>query len=339
MNAEQIKALVAGGRFPGQKTPVELVETHISWVILTPDFAFKIKKPVQFPFLDFSTPEKRAFCCREEIRLNRRLAPALYLDVLPIRLAADGVPEIGSAGDDAPIDYAVFMRRLDNSRQMDELLRRDAVTAAELCELARILVRFHRAVALPGHQTPYRPGDNRADFDDLFRLETACAALFGPAAQPTLDAWREQVGRFLTRHESRLHVRARVGFWVDGHGDLHARNIFLLPEGPVVFDCIEFNPHFRQVDVLSELAFLCMELDAGGHHELAEAFMAAYLRYWPCIEGPEDEQLFLYFKAYRANVRLKVALTEGEQHPMAGLETRAKLYWDLLGRYLAALEQ
>jgi len=120
-----------------------------------------------------------------------------------------------------------------------------------------------------------------------------------------------------------------------GYGDLHARNIFLLPEGPVVFDCIEFNTHFRQLDVLSDLAFLCMELDAGQHHELAEVFMDAYLKHWRCIEHQEDEQLFLYFKAYRANVRLKVALMELEQHRTDALVATAKLYWDLLGRYLA----
>lgn len=338
MTTDLIKTLVDKGRFPGPKTPVEWVETHISWVILTPAFAFKIKKPVQFPFLDFSTLEKREFYCREELRLNRRLAPDMYLEVLPIYPDSDGSPVMCLAGGGGtPLDYAVSMKRMDNHCQMDVLLRQNAVTATSMEALARMLVRFHRSVILAGSSVPYKAGDNRADFDDLFRLKAVCTRLIGPEAAQTLDAWRNQVDRFLDAHETRLHRRALSGFWVDGHGDLHARNIFLLPDEPVAFDCIEFNPHFRQLDVLSELAFLCMDLDAGGHHELATVFMDAYCRDWPCIESQEDEQLFLYFKAYRANVRLKVALLELEQHPTAPLETTAKTYWTLLGQYMERL--
>ncbi|HRI58915.1 MAG TPA: phosphotransferase, partial [Saprospiraceae bacterium] len=338
MTSQQIQLLVDNGRFPGPKAPVEWVETHISWVILTPAFAYKIKKPVQSPFLDFSTPEKREFYCREELRLNRRLAPDMYLEVLPICADKDGLPVICSAiGGGTPIDYAVSMKRMDNHRQMDKLLRQNAVVPKDMATLAKMLVRFHRSVILRDSDVPYKAGDNRADFDDLFRLEAVCTRIFGAGAAQTLDSWRRQVGAFLDKHEVRLHRRATTGFWVEGHGDLHARNIFLLPDGPVIFDCIEFNPHFRQLDVLSELAFLCMDLDAGGHHELAEAFMAAYCREWLCIESPEDEQLFLYFKAYRANVRLKVALMELEQHRSEAIEASAKVYWALLGKYLEQL--
>lgn len=317
---------------------MEWVETYISWVLLTPDYAFKIKKPVQFPFLDFSTLEKRAFYCNEEVKLNRRLAPDMYLGVLPVCLHADGGLEISRTDiTETPLDYAVWMKRMDNHRQMDRLLQQNAVTTNDMSEMAHILARFHRLAIIPGNAVPYKPGDNRADFNDLFRLETVAARILGDTAIATLETWRQKVGNFLDRHETRLHARADAGFWVDGHGDLHARNIFLLPEGPVVFDCIEFNTHFRQLDVLSDLAFLCMELDAGMHHELAEAFMDAYCKHWPCIEGPEDEQLFLYFKAYRANVRLKVTLMELEQHRTDALVATAKLYWNLLDGYLAQL--
>lgn len=339
MTSEQIQSIVTHKRFPGPKESAELVETHISWVILTPAFAFKIKKPVQFSFLDFSTAEKREFYCREELRLNRRLAPEMYLGILPIHTGSDGLPEIClAAGNETPLDVAVYMKRMDDSCQMDKLLRQNAVKVADMNALAKMLVPFHRSVVIPGNEAPYKPGDNRADFDDLFRLEKVAERLFGKITVRQFDAWRSRVGQFLDKHEARLHERAESGFWVEGHGDLHARNIFLLPEGPVVFDCIEFNPHFRQLDVLNELAFLCMDLDAGGHHELADAFMAAYKRGWPCIRNPEDEQLFLYFKAYRANVRLKVALMELEQHGSAALEKTAREYWDLLGRYIEDLQ-
>ena len=338
MSSEQIQLLVDQGLFPGPATPVEWVETHISWVILTPKYAFKIKKPVRFPFLDFSSAEKRKFYCQEELRLNRRLAPDMYLGVLPLWQAGNGALEISEAErEGTPIDYAIWMKRQDNLWQMDVLLRQNAVRATDMSDMAQLLVRFHRSVVIPGSIAPYRPGDNRADFEDLFRLKSVCQAIFGARALTTLEGWRQKVAVFLDRHEARLHERALKGFWVDGHGDLHARNIFLLPEGPVVFDCIEFNPHFRQLDILNELAFLCMDLDAGDHHELAETFMEKYGQLWRCIECPEDEQLFLYFKAYRANVRLKVALQELEQHRKAELEATARRYWDLLGRYLEQL--
>ncbi len=336
MTIEQVQAIIAHQRFPGRKQPVEFIETHISWVILTPEFVFKIKKPIKFSFLDFSTLEKRAFYCREEVHLNRRLAPDMYLDVLPVALGDDGIPEIGGKNT-PPIDMAVWMKRMDDSRQMDKLLRQNAVSADDMDALANVLARFHQTVVIPGKEAPYEAGDNRADFDDFFRLEAECVQLFGTTASATLAKWRKKVGQFLDKHEPRLRTRAKSGFWVEGHGDLHGRNIFLLPEGPIVFDCIEFNPHFRRLDVLNDLAFLCMDLDAGGHHELAEIFMKKYSHYWPCLEAEEDQQLFLYFKAYRANVRLKVTLMEWQQHPAEPLEVTAKVYWALLVRYLKDL--
>jgi aminoglycoside phosphotransferase family enzyme len=336
MTTEQIQFIVDHQRFPGAKLPVEWVETHISWVLLTPDFAFKIKKPVQYSFLDFSTLEQRAFFCQEEVRLNRRLAPRMYLDVLPVSYAADGLLEIGIEAR-TPVDFAVWMKRMDDRRQMDRLLLQNAVSTAEMRSLAKILAHFHQSVIIPQTATLYKAGDNRTDFDDLFGLKNACVQLFGAEAAAILEAWRHQVGSFLDVHEPRLHDRAEAGFWVDGHGDLHGRNIFLLPEGPVVFDCIEFNPHFRKLDVLNELAFLGMELDAGGHHELEKAFMDAYLREWKCIKNREDEKLLRYFKAYRANVRLKVTLMEWQQHPAAATAKTAGGYWDLLTGYLADL--
>ncbi|MEI6411841.1 MAG: hypothetical protein WCR52_20790, partial [Bacteroidota bacterium] len=332
MTSEQVQKIVAQRRFPGDTSSVDLIETHISWIILTPEFAFKMKKPVQFSFLDFSTLEKREFYCQEELRLNRRLAPDMYLDVLPIDLNANETPEIGLQTG-PPIDFALRMKRMDDRREMDKLLLQNAVAPSDMQALAALLAPFHQSVVLSAKEAPYKPGDNRSDFDDLFQLEDACVQLFGKEAITTLKTWRNTVDIFLDAHEPRLHARAESGFWVDGHGDLHGRNIFLLPEGPVVFDCIEFNPHFRKLDVLNDLAFLCMDLDAGGHLELEKAFMDAYLQHWACIESPEDWRLFQYFKAYRANVRLKVALIAWQQHGTEALEKTAAVYWDLLGRY------
>ncbi len=336
MTTEQVQAIIHFQRFPGEKEPAELIETHISWVILTPEFVYKIKKPLQFSFLDFSTLEKRAYYCREELQLNRRLAPGMYLDVLPIKLMDDGLPEI-AAKDGILLDYALKMKRMDNSRQMDELLLQNAVSGADVEGLAAVLALFHQSVVIPGAMVSYNAADNRDDFEDIFRLEAACVQLFGDRATKTMPEWQQKIARFLDKHEPRLRQRAASGFWVEGHGDLHGRNIFLLPDGPIVFDCIEFNPHFRRLDVLNELAFLCMDLDAGRHHELAVFFMEKYSQHWPCIENEEDLKLFNYFKAYRANVRLKVTLLAWQQHPTPALEQTAGNYWHLLGSYIEQL--
>lgn len=337
MTTRQIEEIIAHGRFPGEKAPAELVETHISWVILTPSYAFKIKKPLQFPFLDFSTLAKRELYCQEELRLNRRLAPDLYLDVLPIGKGADRQPAIGELSG-SPVDFAVQMKRMDGRRRMDLMLERHEVTPADMMRLSHLLVPFHRTFRLAPEEVPWRPGDNRRDFDDLFRMKNVASALLGEEALTEMDRWEKQIHRFLDRHESRLHERATSGFWVDGHGDLHARNIFLLPDAPVVFDCIEFNVHLRQIDVLSELAFLCMELEAVNQYELAAAFLTAYLRGWRVITCDEDEFLWIYFKAYRANVRLKVELMRWEQQKTTETEENVRLYWSLVGHYLVQLD-
>ena len=331
MTTEQLQSVLNAAAFPGATHPAELVETHISWVILTPDFAFKIKKPVAFGFLDFSTLEKRYHFCREEMRLNRRLAPDMYLDVLPVALVK-GQATIGAAGPEV-LDYALQMRRMDNNRQMDLLLAKHLVSAPQLHQLAAVLAAFHRQVRLTG-PVVYHPGEHWADFAEIYRFGPDIERWLGPPARTRLQEWRDKLPAFLEQHSARLIERVRRGYWVDGHGDLHTRNIFLPESGPVVFDCIEFNPHFRQNDILNELAFLCMDLDVRQQPESGETFLQAYDKYWPLFPLPEDRLLFLFFKAYRASVRLKVSLLELRQHGSPVLETQVRLYWRWLERYV-----
>jgi uncharacterized protein len=333
MTAEQIQGIIATGAFPGARQPAAFVETHISWVILTPDFAFKIKKPVTFGFLDFGTLEKRHHFCQEELRLNSRLAPEMYLGVLPIA-EENGQPTIG-ATDAPPIDYAVQMRRMDDSRQMDKLLDSGRVTAEQLEQLAAVLVPFHRQVVLR-NPPECHPAMYWADFAELYRLGPDMALHLGPEVTTVLQRWRSSLPEFLEQHSERLAERARTGFWVDGHGDLHAKNIFLLDAGPVVFDCIEFSDHFRQADILNELAFLCMDLEARGQAAFADAFLKTYRQRWEVMPAPEDAELFQFFKAYRANVRLKVALLELRQHSTPELKAQVQRYWRVLAGYLEA---
>lgn len=334
MTLEQIQSIVAAGAYPGGAQPAEWLETHISWVILTTEFAFKIKKPVVLGFLDFGTVAKRQFFCQEELRLNRRLAPDLYLDVLPIGMK-HGQLAIGADIPD-PLDYAVQMRRMDNRLQMDHLLAENRVGIPHLEQLADVLAAFHLQVRMTG-PIVYHPGAHWADFAELYRFGADLEQHAGHAARQTLQQWRRALPDFLERHAPRLIERVRSGFWVDGHGDLHTRNIFLPGQTPVVFDCIEFDPHFRQNDILNELAFLCMDLDVQGRPDLAAAFLHAYGKHWNIFPKPEDRALFLFFKAYRANVRLKVALLELRQHAPATVKNQAQRYWQCLERYVAEL--
>lgn len=331
MTLEQIRSIIGNGAFPGRKQPVELVETHISWVILTPDFAFKIKKPVLLGFLDFSTEAKRKMFCEAEVLLNRRLAPEMYLGVLPIGGKAERLQIAENAR--PVLDYAVQMRRIDNSREMDILLEQNRVTAEQIEQLAAVLAAFHRQVAMTG-PIVYHPGAHWADFAELYRFQADIKQYLGAAAIEKMNHWRAQLPLFLEQNAGRLIERVRQGFWVDGHGDLHARNIFLTDKGPLVFDCIEFSAHFRQSDILNELAFLCMDLEARGRPELANVFLQAYNRHWNVFPDPADQDLFLFFKAYRANVRLKVTLIELRQHRPEKMEKQVNLYWSLLDAYL-----
>lgn len=335
---EQIQTIVDQSLLPGRPAPAEIVETHISWVILTPDYAFKIKKPVGFHFLDFRTLYQREYSCREELRLNRRLAPQMYLDVLPIGRDVGGALRIGGEMAET-FDYAVQMKRIDNRCQMDVLLAQNKVYPEQMFTLGGLIARFHREHVLRPEETGYQPGDMQKDFDDLFSLVKPAFGIAGEAAPATFEFWKKTADRFLKRYEPLVLERIQNGHWVDGHGDLHARNIFLLPEGPLVFDCIEFNPHFRKIDRLNELAFLCMDLDANGHAELSADFMRGYREASGLPGAPEEISLFLYYKAYRANVRLKVALLEWagrlpEVPPAAALR-----YWNLLDKYMHELAE
>ncbi len=330
MTAELLQKIISESLFPGTKSGASLIETHISWVILTDEFAFKLKKPVRYDFLDFSTLELRHHFCEEELRLNRRLAPQMYLGVLP-------VSSTGIGTNDLPVlDYALQMHRMDNTREMDKLLQTGDISEKDMEHLATLLVDFHLKNRLPADHA-YRPEDDAHDFADLYALEADLAALNIKDAG-LLRSWALAIPAFLKSHSTRSDERIRERFWIEGHGDLHSRNIFL-PENqaPIVFDCIEFNRHFRCGDVLNELAFLCMDLEFYGRKDLADAFLQTYTKHWNCFEKPEDALLFGYFKAYRANVRLKVALLELRQHPNESLSKTALAYWSLLKQYVQVI--
>ncbi len=300
MTTEQINSLVSDGKFQGLPGKRTLIETHISWVILCDQFAYKIKKPVNYSFLDFSTLEKRRHFCDREIVLNKRLTKNIYLDVKPVRELNE---QFLIGGDDGIIiDYAVTMHKLDAEKQMDRLLLKNGVTEFDIKNLAEKIASFHKETTII-YQKDYL--DIREKFSDLEAEKDFMTEQLGDVFGTMISHAIELSDAFMEKHKDLLAARLSNGLFRDCHGDLHARNIFLLPE-PVPFDCIEFNDDFRQIDVLNEVAFLCMDLDAIDRKDLSALFIDHYNRFFPCMITDEEHSLFIYYKSYRANIRAKV---------------------------------
>lgn len=307
MQEPEVKALVETGTFPDNTRRRILEETHISWVILSGRFAFKIKKPLKLPFLDFSTLAKRKKYCAKEVRLNRRFSD-IYLGVETVR-SEGGRWRIGN-GRGKIADYAVKMKRMQSSKRMDALLSSGKVTAEQVRMLARAIAFFHNAAEPVA--APFDPLFARNSFNDIAiaqrsvkdALPSRYSAIIGRAI-----AWSNV---FIQRHKTRLQERVMRGYRRDLHGDLHCANIFLYQK-PVIFDCVEFNDTYRQTDVIDEVAFLCMDLEAFGERRLARIFIERYKELFHCIETDEDMELFVYYKCYRANIRAKVHALRARQ--------------------------
>ncbi len=302
MTDTDIRTLIERRAWPGRSPLVALYETHISWVIVTADFAWKIKKPVRFSFLDFSALERRKHFCQREVVLNNRLSHGIYLGVVPVRQGRQGLCIGGAEGE--IVDYAVQMKTLPAERRMDLMVRQGQVNDAHVRALAEVLAGFHhraqRVPAAPDALALY------ADFADILQVKEILEAWLDPIDLALVVRGVAFAKNWLDAHDTRLAERHQMGWVVDGHGDLHTRNIFLL-DRPVVFDCIEFNDELRHLDVLNEMAFLGMDLNFLGHPELERRVLHYYLLRLPCIESETDWQLYRFFKWYRANVRLKVA--------------------------------
>jgi aminoglycoside phosphotransferase family enzyme/adenylate kinase family enzyme len=303
-----ISSLSHADAYPHRVSEIRLIETHISWVILTGDYAYKIKKCVDFGFLDFSTLAKRKKFCEEELRLNGRLAPTLYLDVVPICGPAEKA-SMGGTGE--AIEYAVKMRQFDLHNTFDHLLAQDALTADHMEETAEMLARFHSSIAIADETSAVgaRFGTPEAirqpsmeNFDQL------AASLLSQKNQHGLDAPLSQLRQWTADHHEALiptfQARKRGGFIRECHGDLHLRNIVIWEGRVTPFDGIEFNDNLRWIDVISELAFLLMDLDDHQQPALARQLLNRYLSLTGDYGGL---QVLRYYQVYRAMVRAKVA--------------------------------
>lgn len=336
MTHEQISKLMSQEGFPEDSLERKLLETHISWVIVCDRFVYKIKKPIKYSFLDFSTLLKRKHFCQREIELNKRFSKGIYLEVVPIWEYNGGYTLGSSKG--KVIDYAVKMRKMDPQRQMDVLVLDNKVTEADMQKLARIIVDFHEDAGIIKEKNVL---DVANKFNDLEAEKEFLSQNINRRMGEVVD-WAIQLSNvFLNRYKPLMEARLQSGFYRDCHGDLHSRNIFLLAE-PQLFDCIEFNDDYRHIDLLNEVAFLCMDLDALGRSDLSNSFISQYNSLFTIMRNEKEKKLFGYFKAYRANVRAKVnslrarsALVETDK--TKALEEVVK-YLELMELYLNGLE-
>jgi hypothetical protein len=299
-----IEALRDPACYPHPVGTVELLQTHISYVLLAGEFAYKVKKPVCLPFLDFSTLAARRHFCEEELRLNRRTAPGLYLEVVPI----GGTPSAPRVGQAEPLlDYAVKMRRFAQEALYSARARRGSLEAADVDALADAVAAFHATAATggAGQAMPLGALDN-------FSQIAALAA--PPAARTLLEALERWTRLEAQALGGRFAERAARGFVRECHGDLHLANVALIDARPVLFDCIEFSEPMRHIDVMSDVAFAAMDLERHGLPRLAARFVNRYLESTGDYGGLV---LLRFYQVYRAMVRAKVALIGGAQREFA----------------------
>lgn len=309
LNPEPLRAQLQ--RLTG--APVALLQTHISWVLLTARLAFKLKKPVRLPFVDFSSAARRERACLDELRLNRRLAASLYLGVLPVR----GTPQAPRLGGEGPVlDHAVAMRRFPDGALMSERLRAGQLLPRHVERLAERLADFHRGAAVAAADGPFgQPaGACEAALTVLDQLDDTLGA------DPRLQALRAWVRRQGENLAPVLRRRLDAGAVREGHGDLHLANLIVLGEGEreeaTAFDCIEFDPALRWADVMADIAFTTMDLQAHGRADLAFRFLDVYLQRGGDYAGT---RVLRFFQVYRALVRaLVAALSPGASSAPSG---------------------
>ncbi len=285
-----------------------IIETHISWVLLNGQYVYKIKKPVNFGFLDFSTLEKRRFCCNEELRLNRRLASELYLEVVPITGTPDR-PQLG--GTDTAIEYAVKMTRFPSGQLLNEYAKLGRLNTETIDQIADSVAGFHQTVERTDESSLYGDSINiKHWFDENFdHIKPLLAADVQKQQLQNIQQWGDCQWRSLA---DLMQLRKRQGYVRECHGDLHLGNITLINDKVIPFDCIEFNPMLRWIDVISEVAFLFIDLLHYGYEHYAYRFLNRYLQHTGDYQGLA---LLRYYLVYRALVRAKVALLRmAQQH-------------------------
>jgi aminoglycoside phosphotransferase family enzyme len=313
--------------YPEAPSRVEAVETHMSWVFLTDTHAYKLKKPVRYDYLDFSTVEARRLDCEAEVRLNRRLAAEVYLGVIPLVLDAAGRLSLGGAGE--TVDWLVRMQRLPADRMLDHLLRNGAVEQPEIVQLAHRLARFYAELpAEPLAPETYRQSLAGRIEDNLRELGSP---EFGLPRDVPAGLARFQLD-FLQRHAELFDQRVQAGRIVEGHGDLRPEHVCLLAQ-PVVIDCLEFNREFRILDPADELGYLAMECERLHAPHVARWLLDGY---GEASGDVPPEALLHFYQSCRATLRAKLALwhlRDDGRHPPGKWVAAARAYLELARRH------
>jgi len=335
-----VQFLLDPATYPENTGPVTLCETHISCVFLTSRYAYKLKKPVQFQFVDFRDHEARHRACEDEVRLNRRLAGDVYLGVVPILRDADGKLRLGASGAARPspqpspprgegalkrqvVDWLVQMRRLPQDRMLDTLIENRRVRPADVERFSGVLVSFYRQA----RPLEMEPAKYRAEIERHVRANRAeLLDLRHHLPAPTVRRVHTAQLLLLTALPEVLENRASEGRVIEGHGDLRPEHI-CLEEEPVVFDCLEFSAELRRLDVVDELGFLAMECDYLGGGFVGRAVLEAYQQ---ASGDRPQERLLCFYQSYRACVRAKVAALRAEQLAGAAADTARDTAWQYL---------
>jgi aminoglycoside phosphotransferase family enzyme len=329
--ADKVAFLSGPGAYAHPVDAIILRETHMSWVFLAGDRVYKLKKPVRFPYLDFSSLERREAACRAEVSLNRRLAPDVYVGVAPLTLSSSG-PSIGGAGPIA--DWLVVMHRLDERWALEQVLRERRLDTSQLDRLVATLLRFYRRarplfLSAGAHLSRWSENltaNRRVLLDPRFALPSALIQ--------RVDRIQR---RFVAEHRRMLEARALRHRIVDGHGDLRPEHIWLNAEVRII-DCLEFNPRLRAVDPFDEIAYLDLECE-----RLGAAWAGRYVK--TRVERRLNERLpaalFHFYRSYRAVLRARLAiahLSEPTPRTPEKWPRRARAYLDIAARDAARLE-
>ncbi|MEM9767105.1 MAG: AAA family ATPase, partial [Cyanobacteria bacterium P01_D01_bin.71] len=281
------------------QTPIQLMQTHVSYVLLTGELAYKVKKPVDFGFLNYSTLEKRQHFCAEELRLNQRAAASLYLEVLPIGQAGDRF-QLGDT--DNIVEYAVKMRQFPQSALLSQLFERDDLTEALLRQLAEAIADFHLTAKTNDYIRAFGTVENvRQSIDENY--DQTAGFIGGPQTQQQFDETKAYTDQFFASQQGLLQQRIDQDKIRACHGDLHLNNICYWQNQLLLFDCIEFNEPFRFVDVMFDIAYIIMDLTVAGRQDLAASFLSHYVEGTGDWEGLQVLPLYVSRQSY---VRAKV---------------------------------
>ena len=325
-----IESLQRPGALAETADRVKLLQTHMSWILLTDQHAYKIKKPVDLGFADFTSLEKRRHFCDEELRVNRRLAPDLYLAVLSITGTCQS-PVVG--GDGEPIEYAVYMKQFPQRELLPHVLERGELGPQHVESLARDIAEFHRVVEVDSERGRFGAPESvwrpmQANFE---HLEQSWDGSASRSKLPQLRRWSEN--EFADKQDD-FAARKRDGFIRECHGDMHLGNMFRDGNSITLFDGIEFNEAFRWIDVLNDIAFLVMDLKYRRRADLAHRFLNAYLEHTGDYQGLV---VLPFYLVYRALVRAKVTDIRSRQPQLAAqarnaLRAQVRDYLDLAGQ-------